>query len=423
MKTKEPFIGFILVFLILLFGYFYLQNDMLFFRLMMGCTLGYALSRGYMGFAGSVNRAYLTGSTRLMRTLMLLFFISAAGSLAVLFHADATSFGLWVNPINLGLLLVGILFGVGMAFSSCCASGVLTDLVTALPRALVTLIFFCAGVFLGFPIQNTASWIQESWFTTKTGAAIGTKGVYLPDLFEFDGLNGYLGALLVTAAFCLLVVRLSYAYENKHKKEGTYKQHFEEGIQKKVVEEQLNEKDTPLFSPKGYERFFVRPWTLKTSIFVISIVFILLMGVTKEGWGASTPYGFWFGKLLMIFGVSAEKIAQFTHGSPKPYILAFFRHPVTLQNVGILLGTAFYLLTSGQLIQTAKASFHITKKQAFFYALGGFCMGFGTRLSNGCNVGALYTPIANFSLSGWIFLIVLVIGGYWGNQVAHKVNL
>ena len=93
MKTKEPFIGFILGFLILLFGYFYLQNDMLFFRLMMGCTLGYALSRGYMGFAGSVNRAYLTGSTRLMRTLMLLFFISAAGSLAVLFHADATSFG------------------------------------------------------------------------------------------------------------------------------------------------------------------------------------------------------------------------------------------------------------------------------------------------------------------------------------------
>ena len=91
--------------------------------------------------------------------------------------------------------------------------------------------------------------------------------------------------------------------------------------------------------------------------------------------------------------------------------------------MGILLGTAFYLLTSGQLIQTAKASFHITKKQAFFYALGGFCMGFGTRLSNGCNVGALYTPIANFSLSGWIFLIVLVIGGYWGNQVAHKVNL
>ena len=58
-----------------------------------------------------------------------------------------------------------------------------------------------------------------------------------------------------------------------------------------------------------------------------------------------------------------------------------------------------------------------------FYALGGLCMGFGTRLANGCNVGALYTPIANFSLSGWIFLIFLVLGGVIGNTVAKRANI
>ena len=50
-------------------------------------------------------------------------------------------------------------------------------------------------------------------------------------------------------------------------------------------------------------------------------------------------------------------------------------------------------------------------------------MGFGTRLANGCNVGALYTPIANFSLSGWIFLIFLVLGGVIGNTVAKRANI
>lgn len=50
-------------------------------------------------------------------------------------------------------------------------------------------------------------------------------------------------------------------------------------------------------------------------------------------------------------------------------------------------------------------------------------MGFGTRMSNGCNVGALYTPIANFSLSGWIFFIFIVVGGIMGNMVAKKVKL
>ncbi len=50
-------------------------------------------------------------------------------------------------------------------------------------------------------------------------------------------------------------------------------------------------------------------------------------------------------------------------------------------------------------------------------------MGFGTRLANGCNVGALYTPIANFSLSGWVFFAVLVIGGILGNKVAKRFNV
>lgn len=84
-----------------------------------------------------------------------------------------------------------------------------------------------------------------------------------------------------------------------------------------------------------------------------------------------------------------------------------------------MIGTTFYLLTSNRLISTFKASLKITPKQALFYAIGGITMGFGTRLANGCNVGALYT----FSLSGWIFLIVLVIGGIVGNKVAKKFNV
>ena len=56
------------------------------------------------------------------------------------------------------------------------------------------------------------------------------------------------------------------------------------------------------------------------------------------------------------------------------------------------------------------------------YVSGGLLMGFGTRLSNGCNVGALYTPIANFSFSGWIFLAALVTGGVLGNKTARVIK-
>jgi len=56
------------------------------------------------------------------------------------------------------------------------------------------------------------------------------------------------------------------------------------------------------------------------------------------------------------------------------------------------------------------------------FALGGITMGLGTRFANGCNVGALYTPIANFSLSGWLFLAAMVVGGVMGSKFNKIVN-
>lgn len=419
MKKIEYSAGFIFGILVLLFGRFFLSSDMLFFRLMMGAALGYTLSRGYTGFAGSVNRAYRTGSTRLMRTMMMMFFITTLLSTAFLFNADAASYDLWVNPINLGLLLGGLLFGFGMTFSSCCASGVLTDVVTALPRGLITLIFFCFGVFIGFPIQNSASWITDSWFTTKVGSKL-YGGVYLPDLFEFDGMQGYLGALVLTGLLCGLVIWLAYRYENYRKMKGSYTGHFGEKIQDMEVAEAAAEVSE---STDWYSRLFVNAWSLRKAAVILAILFTLLMGITKAGWGASTPYGLWFGQVLMLFGVKASSIAEFTLMPEGAFTTPFFEHPISVQNFGIMMGTIFFLLSSGTFSKVTRSELKITGKQVFFYALGGILMGFGTRLSNGCNVGALYTPIANFSLSGWIFLIFLVTGGILGNKVAQKVNL
>ncbi len=415
MKNSEKILGFIGIILILVLGKTQLTTDILFFRLIVGAGLGYSLSRAYTGFAGSVNRAYKQGSTKLLRTLMFMFFITALLVTAFLFNADATSYNLWVNPINLGLILGGVLFGFGMAFSACCASGVLTDLVTGLPRALITLIFFGFGIFIGFPIQKTASWITDSWFSTTTGAQLA-GGVFLPDLFTWDGMGGYLGALAVTGLLCLIVIYFAYMYEKKRKNDGTYTGNMMEKVQD--VPDDFDSKDYDGLSAKTYDRLFIKPWTLKQGAVVIAILFALLIGVTKAGWGASTPYGLWFGKALMIFGISAESLADFTKMSPEAFTTPFFQHQVSVQNFGILLGTLVYLLTAGKFLTTFMSEIKITGKEALLYGIGGLTMGFGTRLANGCNVGALYTPIANFSLSGWVFLVVMIIGGVLGNKFA-----
>lgn len=413
----------------LAFGEWYLADSMLFLRWLIGLGLGYSLSRGYMGFAGSVNRAYTTGSTRLMRILMYMFFISAVMSVAVLYGKDASTFDLWVNPINTGLLLGGLLFGFGMVFSGCCASGVLVNMSELMPQAIITLFFFGLGVFVGFPLQNTnTAWIKESWWSTETGLKIGSNGVFFPDLFPNDGLHGYLGGIIITGILCSLVIALCYVYENYRKRNNTYHNQFTEHMQIDYLQRDLK-KDadeshtTGFFSEETFERLFIKPWSMRTGATVIAAIFVILMGTTNAGWGASTPYGIWFGKLLMTLGMSTDTVTAFTHMKAAPYINAFFSHPITVQNVGIIVGALFYMLCCGQFINSFRSAIHLTAKHITFFAIGGFAMGFGTRLANGCNVGALYTPIANFSLSGWIFFVVLVIGAIIGNKVARLARL
>lgn len=413
-RNVEYIIGFLLLIVIATVGKSALSSQMLFFRLIAGLGLGYALTRSYFGFAGSVNRTYRTGSTKLMRALMIMFVGTAIVSACFFIGQDATQYDLWVNPINLGLILGGILFGFGMAFSSCCASGVLTDVVTGLPRAGITLIFFGMGVYLGFPLQSSAPWITDTIVSTETFS----NGVFLPDLFKGDGLGGYLGASILTIVFAAIVIWIAKVYEDKRKAQNTYTGVDTEFAQEKTYEDKGSFK---LFSNNTYEKLFVRPWTFGMGAVVIVSIFTLLMGVTKAGWGASTPYGFWFGKLLILFGVSPESVSAFSHKPVEIFTMPFFEHQINVQNFGIILGTLIALLLAGNLTKTFKEGLSISFKEVLIYAIGGIAMGFGTRLSNGCNVGALYTPIANFSLSGWIFLVFLVAGGVIGNVVYKKL--
>jgi hypothetical protein len=415
MKKIENIIGFIGLILLLVLGRNLLSSDMLFFRLVVGAGLGYALMRAFTGFAGSVNRAYLTGSTKLMRTMMFMFFITAVLTTALLFKSEPDTYNLWVNPINFGLLAGGLLFGFGMSFSSCCASGVLTDLVSGLPRALITLVFFMFGVFIGFPLQKKGI-ATDVWFTS----ASSEKGVFLPDWFKWDGLDGYLGAVILTGIFCAIVIFLAYGYEKKRKAKENFSGYFMEKIQDK--EDAFDSSTFKLFSAETYERVFSKAWTLKQGAVVISILFTLLMGVTKAGWGASTPYGIWFGKILMLFGVSADSLAAFTLMPAEGFTMPFFENAVSVQNFGIVAGALIYLLTAGKFKEIFSSELKISFRQAVLFALGGLTMGFGTRLSNGCNVGALYTPIANLSLAGWIFFVFLVAGAVIGNIAGKKLN-
>ncbi|WP_372811443.1 YeeE/YedE thiosulfate transporter family protein [Pseudoalteromonas nigrifaciens] len=219
MNKKQAILGSAIAILSILLGALFLETSSLFLRLLLGLALGFALAKGSIGFAGSINRAYRRGSTQLLQTLMFMFVITAIINAGLLVNTDSTSYNLWVNPINLGLIIGGVMFGAGMSLSSCCATGMMVEMVSDVARALTTLVFFGAGVFFGFPLQATQSWITQSVISTSSYAE---QGVYLPDLFSWGPLNGYFIAILVTIAFALIVVVLAKKYENYRQKSGSY---------------------------------------------------------------------------------------------------------------------------------------------------------------------------------------------------------
>lgn len=415
MKIKEHVSGLVLLGAVLALGGT-LLDSVIFFRLLIGLGLGYALSRASLGFAGSVNRAYRAGSTRLMRGLMLMFTASAIASTAFLYNHDPRELGLWVNPINAGLVIGALLFGFGMSFASCCASGVLTYFSSNLVRPALVLFSFGLGVFLGFPLQAEEPWIRESLISTSTFAG---KGVYLPDLFPNDPLGGYFGAILLTAAFAVLVSWLAHRYEHRRRRNDTYVGVASEHEQLERKAHNLGEH--PFFSRHTYEALFVSRWSMTTGIAVIVVLFTLLMGVTGSGWGASTPFGAWIGRLLILLGVEPASIAAFTHRPEQLFTMPFFSHPVNVQNIGIILGAFICALLSGRFI-SGMSRLRLSGREALMLLIAGVAMGLGTRLANGCNVGALYTPIANFSLSGWIFLVFMVAGGVGGNLLGRVLQ-
>src|SRR5699024_719243 len=127
------------------------------------------------------------------------------------------------------------------------------------------------------------------------------------------------------------------------------------------------------------------------------------------------PYTLWGVWLFEKFGIN------FTSNAPLAAISetvnkGLMNHPVSVRNIGIIFGSTIALLLAGNF----KFKFDFNSKDVGLYALGGILMGYGAKVAGGCNVGALYSGMANFSLSGWFFLIAMTIDGVIGSKIYKK---
>lgn len=401
---KQPMIGLALIVLLVIFGiYLKSLNAILPIQLLSGVTLGFVLSRARFGFAGGVKRIFIRGEGSLTKALLLMLVVTiflffgiqwfAAQQGAV--PAFMASEGQAIIPgtqnvriTNIGLIVGGFLFGMGMMISGGCASGTLTDMGEGEGRAMVSFIFFVLAAAPG-------EWARYVVDQTSIGK-IGFR-MYLPDTF------GYFGALAISLLAVGLIYWFTVYYENKRKVEGTYMD--PDGDWEEFEKPLVDDGKTSFFSYHTYHKLFIERYTFNTGALLIAVIATFIVITTGKAWGVTSAFTTWNVALFQPLGVNFSSPA-FTSIVEKVNN-GLLSDGGTIRNIGLVIGGTIAFLMAGRM----SLKINLSKKDMLFFALGGLLMGFGARFAKGCNAGGLYSAIITFSTSGWVFLVTMTLGG------------
>lgn len=399
-NKTQSIIALIILILIVAMGV-YLGGKLTVF-LLTGVALGYILTRSRYGFAGGIKRIYITGEGSLSKALLIMFAISILASAVIHMSAAANEAAIpgisSVHFLNISTIIGGFLFGIGMMIAGGCASGTLSDLGEGAIRAAIALVFF---IFGSIPALEVKYLIDNSAI-----GKIGTR-VYLPDVI------GYIGAVIVSLLLIFGLYIIMRKYEVFRKKEGFY----EENVYGQDEMPLQREEKFSLFSYNTYHKLFIERWSFLKGGILIAIMFAIIQLTSGHSWGVTGSFTNWGVAFLQMFGFEFTSPA-FT-STVNIVNKGFFNDTVGLRNIGIILGAAIAFLLAGRF----KFDFDFNFKDILYYVLGGTLMGFGARLAGGCNIGALYSGIGNFSLAGWVYFIALALGGIVGLKFfAGKVN-
>ena len=415
-NKKQAITGFLILAAMFVLAIFQsTRNYKLSLFLITGLAIGYLMQRSRFGFAGGIRRLYVTGESSLTNALMFLLAISVIVTAAIQYGyyikgadviyraAEGATFipgTQSVKVISLGTILGGIIFGIGMMFGGGCASGTLTDAGEGEGRALIVLLFFVTGSLWG---AHDLPWWKDNVFS------LWNAQVYLPDVF------GYMGSVIISLLGFLGIYVFAKKYENKRKREKTFIPLEYADWEKELPES----KEYKFFSKETYHKFFVKRWSFYTGAVLLMVMFEVVLVTTGKNWGVTSTFVNWGAWLFQSVGLA--DVSSWGYFSSKMDTIngGFFNDPGSMRNLGIIVGAIVSPLLAGHF--SFKKGFNF--KDIVFYAIGGLFMGYGARLSAGCNIGAFYSAIASMSLSGWVFLVALTIGGIIGVNLVKRFKI
>ncbi len=388
--------------------------DEMVLNIILGTSLGFVLARGAYGFAGAFRKPIAVKDYSLSKSVAIFLAITTVlvAMVAMIEESQNLIKGDYIGIIeengisttmSFMFIIGGLLFGIGMIMAGGCASGTLQDIGVGAAGAMLALFGWMFGVFVGliFKAPMTDSWM---------GADVNLN------LFKELGVfSGLLVNLMIIGLIYVLLIYLENKFGNQEANKTALD--IEQENEKEYIENKVSFVSNKRAN-RMYYNVFQKKWTLLTTAILLSIVGIFSL-VDKGGWGISSTYGYWGAWILDGFGADVTAISltgdmsqSIVQGGLNETVFndGFWNHGGSMYNISIILGSTMAIALSGKFVLDYK----MKVRNVVIFVLGGFLMGFGTRLSGGCNIGALVDPIVTGEISGYAYGILLTAGAWIG---------
>lgn len=339
-----------------------------------GGLLGMTLYHASFGFTGGWRRMAVEKRGRAMRVQMFMIGITAIAFIPLLSLGSFAGQPLVgaLAPVGVSVLVGAAMFGLGMQLGGGCGSGTLFTVGGGSSRMLVTLIFFIAGAVAG--TAHLPWWLAQP---SLPQISLGEKfGVPL--------------AIAVTLAALAAVAGITALIETR-------------------THGSLEKVKTPA---KSFgERLVFGPWSLVAAALLLAGLNLATLVTAGHPWSVTFGFGLWGAKAAQAVGIPVESWAFWNWPGPAKALNASVLADITsVMDFGIILGAGLAAGLAGKFAPKVKVPF----ASFLAAAIGGVLMGYGARLSFGCNIGALFSGIASGSLHGWLWFAAAFAGSYAG---------
>jgi len=133
-------------------------------------------------------------------------------------------------------------------------------------------------------------------------------------------------------------------------------------------------------------------------------------------WSETWGFALWGSKFAAMLGVHPEAWAYWSDG--RSLYVSIFADTTSIMDMSIILGA----LLAGGLTHRFVWRLGGSPRAWLAAALGGVMMGYGARLSGGCNIGAYFSSIVSGDLSGWVWCAVALPAGLVGLRLRHAIE-